>query len=1222
MASRLPKLDFNDNESALAWLDIFEATCRHNGTEKSKQRDYFLSFLDIEAYLRLKTIVAPKDVSTMSFDDINVVLKDYLTPRKKLVIAERSQFFEAKQLDGECAAGYIQRLRKMSQYCEFDKLSGEEDVVKLKFISGLRDNGIKQKLLEANISKELSLNESVELVKHIEQISSYTYQTKVEASQEQNSNQVVEIDAMKLSSERMITDCRFCGRNHPVRKCPAWGKSCNKCGRKNHFSSKCRSPVRNIDIRDGSGNRTDSVEMYAILRVDNQFKSLYHDVAIGNATVPCMVDTGSAISTIPMNTAIESKLKIQKSNVNAVSYSGTPIQIYGQVINNVGMIFQVVDTGRKAILGMDNLSKIESSLENIIAPIEVCDDTPMVNFHIRPNVDMSGKVLPARALPFSLKPMVEIELKRLLAKGVIVPEESPIMAAPIVPVLKKNEEIRICGDYRLTINSVIDADQYRINTLDEITHALSGCKWYSKLDLKSAYLQLPLSKDAMKFTTISTHIGHFSYTRLPFGISAAPAIFQEFMDKYIVSNTPGVKAFQDDVIVAGETVEQHNVRLNLILERLKTFNLEINKEKSMIGRSAVPFLGYVLDAGVLKPDPHRLDSFKSIKSPENKTQLKSVLGTLRYYGNFLMNFSARAASLYRLLCKDVDFHWNGSHEIILRNLIEDLTQSDLGLHCYDMEQELFLTTDASKDGLGFVLSHDRDMRKIVKIGSTVLSQSQKNYSNIEREAAAIVEGVKYFHQFLVGRKFCLVTDHQPLIRIFSNDKSVSDRVSQRLQRWAMMLRSYNFSISYKRGELISLADCLSRFPATNTLSSAEVATIESRICIMADKLPATLKDSIRHETWKDEKLRKLMKFVVNGWPTYTPKYMLPYSCNRDEYSVEDGFVMRGTAVVVPQNLIKSVIKLFHNQHLGINRTRKKIRHFFWWPKMDAMIGDAIANCKKCQMFRCRKPNASLKSWDEVSCPMERIHVDVAQYKNYLILCLVDTFSSWVDCKIIPSLSTEAAIVSLKNTFKYIGTPVTLVSDNGTNFSSKEFRDFLREYRIQHILTPPHHHQSNGRAERMVQTMKAFLRKNGSGQECLTEMRQLLIDFCVLFNNSPCSNGMWPNKEMFAYDVRTKLKAELEPSIDSKALLRTVGDCWKPTIFERHCGSNTNVVSHNQRHVLVHDSQLQFPPRKSDAEKPEEFDAPAEDVSEQFPGEEPATRYPRRERRPPARLQYE
>ena len=1131
MASRLPKLDLNHNESALAWLDIFEATCRHFNIDDSKQNDYFLSFLDVEAYLKLKTIVAPKDVTSMSFDDIKVILKDYLTPRKKLVIAERSCFFEAKQLDGECAAEYIQRLRKMSQYCEFDKLSGEEDVVKLKFISGLRDNGIKQKILEANISKELSLNESVELVKNIEQISSYTHQTKMKSSQDSNLNQDVEIDAMKLSSERMINDCRFCGRNHPVRRCPAWGKTYNKCGRKNHFSSKCKITVRNIEINDDSRNCTDSFEMNAILRVDNQNKSLHYDVVIGNATVSCMVDTGSAISTIPMNIAIESKLPIQKSNVKAVSYSGTPITIHGQMVNKDGMVFQIVDTGRKAILGMDNLSKIESSLDNVIAPIEVSNDKPRVNFHIRPNVDMSGKIFPARTLPFSLKPMVELELKRLLANGVIVPEENPIMSAPVVPVLKKNEEIRLCGDYRLTINSVIDADQYRINTLDEMTHALAGCKWYSKLDLKSAYLQLPLSKDAMKFTTISTHIGHFSYTRLPFGVSAAPAIFQEFMDKYIVSDTPGVKAFQDDVIVAGETIEQHNHRLNIILERLKMFNLETNKEKSLIGRCSVPFLGYILEAGVLKPDPNRLESFKSIKSPENKVQLKSVLGTLRYYGNFLKNFSARAASLYRLLCKDVHFHWSKHHETSLRNLIRDLTQSDLGLHCYDMQEKLFLTTDASKDGLGFVLSHDRDMKKIVKIGSTVLSPAQRNYSNIEREGAAIVEGVKYFHQFLVGREFCLVTDHQPLIRIFASDKAVSDRVSQRLQRWAMMLRSYNFSISYKKGEQISLADCLSRFPSMNTNESSNVSTIDSEICIMADKLPHTLKDSIRHASWKDEKLRKIMKFVVKGWPTYTPRYLLPYSCNREEYSIEDGFLLRGTAVVVPQNLTKTVIKLFHNQHLGINRTRKKVRHFFWWPKMDAMIGEAIANCKKCQEFRTKKPNASLKAWDEVSVPMERIHVDVAQFKNFQILCLVDSFSSWVDCKTITNLSAEAAIISLKNTFKYIGTPVTLVSDNGTNFTSKEFRDFCREHRVQHILTPPHHHQSNGRAERLVQTMKAFLRKNGTGQESLMEMRQLLIDFCVLYNNSPCSNGMWPNREMFAYDVRTKLKAELGTSID-------------------------------------------------------------------------------------------
>ena len=551
-----------------------------------------------------------------------------------------------------------------------------------------------------------------------------------------------------------------------------------------------------------------------------------------------------------------------------------------------------------------------------------------------------------------------------------------------------------------------------------------------------------------------------------------------------------------------------------------------------------------------------------------------------------------------------------------------VTQSELGLHCYDMQQDLFLTTDASKDGLGFVLSHDRDMRKIVKIGSTVLTQAQKNYSNIEREAAAIVEGVKYFHKFLVGRKFCLVTDHQPLLSIFSIDKAVSERISQRLQRWAMMLRSYDFSISYKRGEQISLADCLSRFPAASVSYPPQIAAIESEICVMANKLPPSLMDSIKNSTWKDEKLRKVMKFVVDGWPTYTPRQLLPYSCDRNEYSIEDGFLMKGSAVVVPQALTKSVVELFHRQHLGINRTRKKIRHFFWWPRMNAMIGDIIANCKKCQIFRNNKPNAALKSWDEVSCPMERIHVDVAQYKNYLVLVIVDAFSSWVDCKIIPNLSSDAVITSLKNTFKYVGIPFMLVSDNGTNFTSKEFRDFVHEHRIQHILTPPHHHQSNGRAERLIQTMKAFIRKNEGEKETLKEMRQLLIEFCVLYNNSPCSNGMWPNKELFAYDVRTKLKSNLESSRKSEVLIRTADDFWKPAKFLQHSGSNTSVMSQNDRNFLVHDSQVQLP---KDSVNEDQLDESGNCVSEAAPENTPEgmslARYPKRERCPPKRLQY-
>ena len=203
MASRLPKFELNDNESPLAWLDIFEASCRHNEVKEEEQRDYFLSLVDIQAYLKLKTIVAPENIVDMKFKEIKELLKDYLTPRKKLVIAERARFFEAKQLDDECDSEYIQRLRKVSQYCEFDKLNGEEDIVKLKFISGLRDGTIKQKLLEANIAKELTLNESVELVKNIEQISYYTCSRHaIVDNNPKPSTDTFDVDAVKLTSEK------------------------------------------------------------------------------------------------------------------------------------------------------------------------------------------------------------------------------------------------------------------------------------------------------------------------------------------------------------------------------------------------------------------------------------------------------------------------------------------------------------------------------------------------------------------------------------------------------------------------------------------------------------------------------------------------------------------------------------------------------------------------------------------------------------------------------------------------------------------------------------------------------------------------------------------------------------------------------------------------------------------------------------------------------------
>ena len=272
---------------------------------------------------------------------------------------------------------------------------------------------------------------------------------------------------------------------------------------------------------------------------------------------------------------------------------------------------------------------------------------------------------PARSLPFSMKTMVEVELKRLIAAGIIYPVDNPAISAPIVPVVKQSgasRPIRICGDYSLTLNRIIDRDSYTLPRLEEILQKVSGATVYSVLDLEDAYLQIPLDTASQRLTCISTHLGHFAYTKMQFGISAAPLIFQEAIDQ-VLYGIPYVSAYQDDILIGAPTKELHDTSLHTVKEKLATYGFKVNKRKCQESCRQVRFLGFILRNGQLLPDPERVEAFKHIPSPVNKEQLRSLLGSLRHYHHFCPNFSSIARPLYALLKRDARWNWTTVHSM-------------------------------------------------------------------------------------------------------------------------------------------------------------------------------------------------------------------------------------------------------------------------------------------------------------------------------------------------------------------------------------------------------------------------------------------------------------------------------------------------------------------------------------------------------------------------------
>ena len=276
--------------------------------------------------------------------------------------------------------------------------------------------------------------------------------------------------------------------------------------------------------------------------------------------------------------------------------------------------------------------------------------------------DATPRFSKARSVPYAYQELVEKELDRLVSEGILEPVEFSEWASPIVPVLKSDKKsVRVCGDFKQTINPVSRLDRYPIPRVEDLFTSLSGSKVFSKIDLSQAYQQVPLEEGSRQYVVINTQKGLFRYTRLPFGVSSAPGIFQRVMES-LMQGLPGVTVYIDDILVAGTTEEEHLKRLEDVLTRLERAGLRAQKSKCQFMKASVTFLGHRVDADGIHPLPEKVEAVVKAPTPRNLKELKSFLGLLSYYSKFLPNLSSVLAPLYCLLRKDARWKWSVEEE--------------------------------------------------------------------------------------------------------------------------------------------------------------------------------------------------------------------------------------------------------------------------------------------------------------------------------------------------------------------------------------------------------------------------------------------------------------------------------------------------------------------------------------------------------------------------------
>ena len=398
--------------------------------------------------------------------------------------------------------------------------------------------------------------------------------------------------------------------------------------------------------------------------------------------------------------------------------------------------------------------------------------------------------------------------------GVISKIERNEWACPIVVVPKSDKTMRICGDYKVTVNRCIEEETYPLPNSEDLFATLAGGTLFSKLDLSHAYQQLELDENSKALLTVNTHKGLYQYNRLSYGVSSAPSIFQAVMDQ-ILQDMPGVVCYLDDILISAKNKVEHLELLDKVLTRLEKYGVRVKLAKCEFMSSEVVYLGHRVDATGIHPTDDKISAIKEAPIPQNVTELRSFLGLVNYYHKFLPNMSTRLKPLYSLLQKGIPFVWSKECNQAFINCKQDLLRSNVLVH-YDCNKEIRLACDASPYGLGAVISHVIDgHEKPIAYSSRTLTPAEKGYAQIEKEALSIIFGVTKFHKYLYGRRFTLVTDHKPLLAILGPKSAIPTLAAMRMQRWALRLLAYSYDIEYRRSEDHLNADCMSRLPLDN-----------------------------------------------------------------------------------------------------------------------------------------------------------------------------------------------------------------------------------------------------------------------------------------------------------------------------------------------------------------------------------------------------------------------
>ena len=626
------------------------------------------------------------------------------------------------------------------------------------------------------------------------------------------------------------------------------------------------------------------------------------------------------------------------------------------------------------------------------------------------------------------------------------------------------------------MNKVTIRNRFPIPRTDELIDRLSGMKVFSKIELWSAYYQMRLTEDAIPKSAFLTHLGHFEWLVLPFGMVNAPASFQSLMQS-LLGHLPFVVVYLDDILVFSRTPEEHKEQVHQVLRILQENTLRAKKKKCAFFQSSIEYLGFIIDQAGLHPNPSKIQCVQDWPVPKNVKDVQAFLGLANYYRRFVKDFAKIGNPLTLLTRKDVPFRWSDACDVAFRSLKRALVTAPV-LRLPDPNKDFFIEADASKFAIGAVLyqKEERSKHPVAYI-SRKMNSAERNYPVQEQELLALIYALKKWRHYVSGTTIRAYTDHQSLV-LWHTFKNLAGRKA----RWVLELSQYNVELVYKPGLENIVADTLSRRPDHVSINNLAISEAKSNLLTRIREKYASdscFKDLVAHFQSKNEEVPRRLRSVIK-WYRYHNDLLWYVRYPNEE-----------PRICLPRDaaLLKLVFHECHTSimsgHLGVAKTLDRIISRYYFPKMHYWIRKMIRGCHSCQTAKhsLKSSRLTLQPLQAPNTPWESVSMDfmveLPKTSNGFgaLLVVVDRLTKF--CILIPTTITatarDIAFAFLNNVVCRFGLPKSIVSDRDTKFTSTFWMELMSFLDTELLLSSAYHPETDGQTERMNQTLQVMIR---------------------------------------------------------------------------------------------------------------------------------------------------